>query len=270
MDRKKAIAHVLTEAFSETGIAFQAEQGEFPSRERLNGLAATLAFLMAELADEDSFSREFVSALFILGNRVPDLIKSRPPEEVNACPSLYEQAGELTVAVTALIENWNHWPDLETYEFSPIPFKANLEKSEKASPSEQVGGYCTGDITYCVTPNTPDCFPVRVERLGNGYLEVRLLTDENNAPPEFLNDASNRRFFYPALSPGARLGGEDERLVNSQRKSGPELRLLPVDYASTTLDLIWERHVADPNRWPLPTGLLFERWFQKPERGEEL
>jgi hypothetical protein len=269
MDRKKAIALVLAEAFSETGLAFQLENGESPSRERLNDLVETLAFLMDELADEDSFSREFVSALFVLGNRVPDLIKSRPPEEPDSRSSLSEQAEALTVAVTGLIENWNHWPDPESYEFNQVPFKTNSEKNETGSPPEQVGGYRTGDITYCVTPNTLDCFPVRVERLGHGYLEVSPLTDVDSTSPDFLNDVSNRRFFYPALSPGARFGGEDERLVNSERRSGPELRLLPVEYATKTLDLIRERHTADPGRWPLPTGLLFERWFQKSDSVEE-
>ncbi len=269
MDRKKAIALILAEAFSESGLAFQVENGEHPNRERINDLIETLAFLMDDLADEDAFSREFVSALFVLGNRVPDLIENRPPEDPNSRPSLYEQAEGLTIAVTALVENWNHWPDPETYEFCQVPFETNSEKNEKVSPPEQVGGYRTGDITYCVTPNTLDCFPVRVDRLGSGYLEVSLLTELGSAYPEFLNDASSRRFFYPALSPGARFGGEDERLVNSRRKSGPELRLLPVHYATETLDLIRERHAAAPDRWPLPTGLLFERWFQKPDSVEE-
>lgn len=80
MDRKKAIALVLAEAFSESGLAFQLENGEPLTSERLNDLIETLAFLMDDLADEDAFNREFVSALFVLGNRVPGLIKSRLPE----------------------------------------------------------------------------------------------------------------------------------------------------------------------------------------------
>ena len=269
MDRKKATTLILAEAFSETGLAAQVENGEDPGWKRLSHLIETLAFLIDDLADEDAFGREFVSALFVLGQRVPDLIQMRDQRGETSRSSLYEQAEELTVAVTALIENWNHWPDWETYEFRTYSFETSAEKSEEASPPEQAGGYRTGDITYCVAPSTLDCFPVRVERLGNGYLDVSPLIEVENTYPSFLKDAVSRRFFYPKLSPGARFGGEDERLVNSERQSGPELRLLPVDYATKTLDLIRERHTADPDRWPLPTGLLFERWFQKPDNGGE-
>lgn len=150
----------------------------------------------------------------------------------------------------------------------PGAFQNQLGENETGSHPEQVGGYRAGDITYCVVSNTAECFPARVERLGNGYLDVSLLLGPEDAYPDFLKDAASRRFFYPKLSPGARFGGEDERLVNSERKSGSELRLLPVDYATKTLDVIRERHKADPGRWPLPTGLLFERWFQKPDRDE--
>lgn len=270
MDRKRAIALILAEAFSESGLVFQMENGEPPNRERINNLIEMLAFLMDDLADEDAFSREFVSALFVLGKHVPDLIQMRSDDNETSRSLLDEQAEELTIAVTALIENWNHWPDLEAYEFSTNSFETSAWKSKKdVSPPEQVGGYCIDDITYCVVPNTMDCFPVRIVKLGNGYLDVSPLIGVDEGGSDFLKDEANRRFFYPKLSPGARFGGEDERLVNSNHKSGPELRLLPVHYATKTLNLIRERHAAAPDRWPLPTGLLFERWFQKPDGVEE-
>jgi hypothetical protein len=262
MKREYAMTIAFAEAFSENGLATLMENGEDPGWERINNLIGVFAFLANELADEDSFSREFVSALFVLGNRVPDLMRRRHPEGVNFRPSLYDQADELTIAVTALIENWNHWPDWETYELRTYQFETPPENSAEDSPFENVGGYLVGDVTYCVIPNAMDCFPVRVDNLGIGYLDIVPMVDEGSTYAKFMREASNRRFFYPALSPGARFGGEDERLVNSERKSGPELRLLPVDYATKTLDLIRERHAADPLRWPLPTGLIFEQWFR--------
>ena len=273
MDRSLAMRITLAEAFSENGIAILVENGEDPGWERITNLIGAINFLTDELADEDSFRRDFVSALFVLGSRVPDTMRRLHPEGADSRPSLYEQADELNLAVTSLIENWNRWPDPETYEVRTYPFETFGETSSGGSPPEAVGGYRTGDITYCVIPNTMDCFPVRVDRLGNGYLEVVSLAGNATSPadlaPEYLQEATNRRFYYPNLSPGARFGGEDERLVNSQRTSGPELRLLPVEYATKTLDLIRERHAMDPIRWPLPTGIIFERWFQKPHGGVE-
>ena len=262
MDRAYAKTIVLGEAFSESGLAALAENGEDPGWERINNLIRALNLLMDELADEDSFGREFVSALFVLGNRVPDLMRRRHPESPKFRPSLYDQAEELTIAVTALIENWNHWPDWETNEIRIYQFETPPEESVETLQTERVGGYVVGDVTYCQIPNTVDCFPVRVDGLGNGYLDVVPLAEGTGASPVFVEEAANRRFFYPTLSPGARFGGEDERLVNSERKSGPELRLLPVDYATKTLSLIRERHAMDPVHWPLPTGLIFERWLQ--------
>jgi hypothetical protein len=262
MNREQAITIVLAEAFSETGLAVLAENGEDPGWERINNLIGALAFLIDELADEDSFGREFVSALFVLGNHVPDLLRRRHPEGPHFRPSLYEQANDLNVAVTALIENWNNWPDWETHELRTFQFEMLSEKSAAILQPERVGGYSVGDITYCLIPDTLDCFPVRVDRLGNGYLDVEPWAEGTSACAEFVEEAANRRFFLPTLSPGARFGGDDERLVNSERKSGPELRLLPVDYETKTLSLIRERHAIDPIRWPLPTGLIFERWFQ--------
>lgn len=171
MNRERAMMIVLAEAFSERGLASLVENGADPGPERIDNLVEALAFLVDELADEDSFSREFVSALFVLGNRVPDLMRSHQPEAANFRPSLHKQAGDLTVAVTALIENWNHWPDWETHALSTYPFETPSEKSAQIPQAENVGGYGLGDVTYCMLPDTPDCFPVRVDRLGNGYLD---------------------------------------------------------------------------------------------------
>ncbi len=264
MTRQTALTILFAEAFSETGLAARIANGEDPGRERLNHLIEALHFLTDELADEDAFGRELVSALFTLGQRVPGLMREYPPEGANFRPSLYEQADELSMAVTALIENWNHWPDIETYAPRAYRFETPVEESVDGSDAEQIGGYRVGDVTYCVIPGLNDCFPVQVNGLGNGYLDVTPLVEASSVYADLMQEAANRRFFYPLLSPGARLGSDDERLANSQRKSGPELRLLPVDYATTTLDLIRARHAADPLHWPLPGGLVFEKWFREP------
>jgi hypothetical protein len=263
MDREQAMTLVLAEAFSENGLAMLAHEGDDPGWERISNLIAALGFLTDELADEDVFGREFVSALFALGNHVPELMRARSPDSPGFRPSLYEQAGELTIAVSALIENWSHWPDPKTHPLRTYEFETPAEATGESSRIERVADYALGDITYCVIARTTEFFAVRIARLGNGYLDVQLLGEPASAPAEFMEDDANRRFYFPALSPHSRFGGEDERLVNSQRASGPELRLLPVHYLTTTLNLIRERHAADPDHWPLPTGLLLERWFNQ-------
>jgi hypothetical protein len=60
----------------------------------------------------------------------------------------------------------------------------------------------------------------------------------------------------------SRIGGCDERTVNTGRVSGQELRILPYHYWTHTGDAIIERNVIDPNKWPLPTGIVYERWFK--------
>jgi hypothetical protein len=267
MNRESAMTVVLAEAFSESGLAMLVQNGGDPGWARIDNLVRALDFLTGDLAGEDSFGREFVSAIFALGARVPEAMRAFHPEGERFRPSLHDQAEELAVAVTALVENWSHWPDWETRELRTYRLESPGEEGSGGPGPEEVGGYRPGDITYCAPPGTAGCFPVRVDRLGNGYLEVTpyagSATPYPEAPSGFDEETANRRFFYPVLSPGARFGGDDERLVNSQRVSGPELRLLPVTYASVLFDLVRERHATDPARWPLPTGLLFERWFQR-------
>ena len=128
----------------------------------------------------------------------------------------------------------------------------------------EFGGYHVGDITYCVVPDSTTCFPVVVAAVGKNFLDVQPLehTISESVSPGFATDKTNRRFHHPHLPKMARFGGCDERLVNSKRKSGVELRLLPTHYGTTTGAKIRELHGSDPERWPLPTGLVFERWFQ--------
>ena len=54
----------------------------------------------------------------------------------------------------------------------------------------------------------------------------------------------------------------DERTVNTGRVSGQELRILPYHYWTYTGDAIIERNVEDPNKWPMPTGIVYERLFK--------
>lgn len=125
-------------------------------------------------------------------------------------------------------------------------------------------GYRVGDVTYCVIAGSTECFPVRVIKVGKRFLEIAPFDDElcGGASVELGSTAADRRFQRPRLPPSARFGGWDERLVNASRNSGPELRLLPTHYGTTTGNLIREHHARDPDRWPLPTGQVFERWFK--------
>ena len=128
-------------------------------------------------------------------------------------------------------------------------------------------GYRVGDLTYCVDPATQEFFAVRVVKVGRAFLDVENLDGELTADvaAEFATEERNRRFVRPRLPANARFGGSDERLINSGRKSGPELRLLPCHYGTHTNRRIRERHAEDPSRWPLPTGAVFERWFRDVE-----
>ena len=114
-------------------------------------------------------------------------------------------------------------------------------------------------------PGSDAFFPVRVVVVGKRFLDVEALdaAQADAMAVEFQQASANRRFERPALSAMARFGGCDERPVNSGRESGPELRLLPTHYGTTTARLIREKHAADPDRWPLPTGLA-ARWFAGP------
>lgn len=129
--------------------------------------------------------------------------------------------------------------------------------------ADEFDGYRLGDVTYAVDPATQDFFPVRVAKVGRRFVDVTPLGDDRaGGAPEFLAEKSNRRFVRPKLPARARFGGCDERLVNADRAAGPELRLLPAHYATYTNRDIWRRHGEDPGRWPLPTGVVFERWFK--------
>ena len=132
---------------------------------------------------------------------------------------------------------------------------------------DEFQGYKLHDITYCVDPITKKFFPVRVVKIGRRFLDVIPLDDELAlvVSPEFTVDERNRRFVSPKLPSFARFGGCDERIVNNERVSGQELRLLPYHYATYTGAAIKERHAEDPDRWPLPTGTVYERWFKDVE-----
>jgi hypothetical protein len=134
-------------------------------------------------------------------------------------------------------------------------------------PSDDFEGYRDGDITYCVDPATDEFFPVRVVKIGRNFVDVESLNTilTTRVAPEFDSDKENRRFLRPKLPPHARFGGCDERTVNSERVSGQELRLLPFHYGTYTGRRIKERHLKDSELWPLPTGIVFERWFKEAE-----
>lgn len=134
----------------------------------------------------------------------------------------------------------------------------------KSSVVEEFEGYRTGDVTYCVDPTTNAFFPVRVVNVARQFLDVEPVDPElaDRVSPEFKAEESNRRFASPRLPPMSRFGGCDERTVNMDRASGPELRLLPVHYATVTGAEIRKLHQAEPECWPLPTGTIFERWFK--------
>ena len=125
-------------------------------------------------------------------------------------------------------------------------------------------GYRAGDITYCVDPETQEFFPVRVVKIGRRFLDVESLDGElaEAVAPKFGMDPKNRHFVRPRLPNHARFGGCDERTVNAERVSGQELRLLPFHYATYTNRTIRQRHAENPERWPLPTGTVYERWFK--------
>lgn len=126
-------------------------------------------------------------------------------------------------------------------------------------------GYREGDITYCVDPATDEFFPVRVVKIGRKFADVESLNSDltTQVAPEFDTEKTNRRFLRPKLPPLARFGGHDERTVNAERVSGPELRLLPFHYATYTGDKIKQRNRKDSALWPLPTGIVYKRWFKE-------
>jgi hypothetical protein len=263
MNRDEATSIVLAEAFAENGLAMLAHQGDDPGFQRMETLIAAINFLAGDLSREDTLNRALVSALFTLGTQVPEDLQRGHSPTSESRSSLFRQSVDLFVSITELIENWEHWPDQEellTYKLEEPPDGA----SSSTPADEEFEGYRVGDITYCVVRQTEEFFPVRVVRLGFNVIEVAAIAPEmcRNVCETFLEERLNRCFQSPSLPAVARFGGFDERPVNSARQSGPELRLLPSHYATTTGKAIRQRHADDPNRWPLPTGTVFERWFK--------
>ena len=127
MNRKDATHLVLAEAFAETGLGMLAELGEDPGFERIEALKLALGFLVDDLANDDVLDRQLVSALFVLGNRVPELLRSRDPNGPSYRETLANQADELVIYVTDLIEGWNNWPDWESHPLRTHSFETERD-----------------------------------------------------------------------------------------------------------------------------------------------
>jgi len=129
---------------------------------------------------------------------------------------------------------------------------------------EDFEGYREGDITYCVDPSSDDFFPVRVVKIGRKFADVESVNTDltTQVTADFDAHRKNRRFVRPRFPPHARFGGSDGRTVNAERVSGQVLRLLPFHYGTYTGGKIIERNKAAPELWPLPTGIVYERWFK--------
>jgi len=123
MNRKDAIELVLAEAFAETGLGLLAEHGEDAGFERIETLKSAIGFLFTELANDDVFDRQLVSALFVLGSRVPAALRNRNPDGPGYRATLDKQADDLVIYVNDLIENWNNWPDWETNPLRTYSFE---------------------------------------------------------------------------------------------------------------------------------------------------
>lgn len=263
MNRSQAISIILTEAFSENGLAVLAHQGEDAGYQRIARVISALEFLAKDLSSEDRLDRMFVSALFLLGSQTPeDYQYAFPPTTDSRC-SLYQQCLDLKMAAIELIESWENWPSLEGLEAEEILDPAESDSSSNPD-DEKFEGYRVGDITYCVIYQTEIFFPVRVIRLGFNVIEVEPLSETicRDVCESFLGERLNRCFLSTNLPSFARFGGFDEFTSNAERKSGPKLWLLPYHYATTIGAAIRKRHAEDPTNWPLPTGTVFERWFK--------
>jgi len=134
----------------------------------------------------------------------------------------------------------------------------------RKAANDEFDGYRAGDLTYCVDPKSKALFPVRVVEISRHFLAVEPLDADfaETIAPEFATHPENRSFVRPRLPAVARFGGRDESVVNANRASGQELRLLPVHYHTHTNGRITELNATDPARWPLPTGTVYERWFK--------
>lgn len=131
--------------------------------------------------------------------------------------------------------------------------------------ADKFEGYCLDDLTYCIEPQANVFFPVRVVKVGRKFLDVVPFHEQlaSTIAPEFHAEKMNRRFLRPKLPQGSRFGGFDERIVNADRVSGKELRILPVHYWTHTGDAIIQRNASDPDTWPIPTGVAYDRWFKQ-------
>ncbi|TWT29797.1 hypothetical protein KOR42_55000 [Thalassoglobus neptunius] len=263
MNRVKATSIILAEAFAENGLVMLVHQGDDPGFQRMDTLISAVNFLADDLRRVDTLNRMLVSALFALGTQVPeDLRRGLSPIADSRC-SLFRQSVDLHIAVTRLIENWENWPSQENIVIYKLqePSAADLSGP---SGDEEFEGYHVGDITYCIVCQTEDFFPVKVVRLGFNVIEVEAHSTDicRDVCEMFLEERLNRCFQSPTLPSVARFGGFDERPVNTARRSGPELRLLPYHYRTTTVKVICQHHKNDPESWPLPTGTVFERWFK--------
>jgi hypothetical protein len=131
--------------------------------------------------------------------------------------------------------------------------------------ADEFEGYVINDITYCVDPATDTFFPVRVIKVGRKFADVESINSEltKTVSAVFDTNPKNRRFQRPKLPSHARFGGCDERIVNTERETGQELRLLPFHFGTCTGGKIKELHHEDPTTWPLPTGVVYERWFKE-------
>jgi len=136
--------------------------------------------------------------------------------------------------------------------------------ARRSKIADEFEGYRLRDITYCIDPVTNRFFPVRVVMVERQSLVVEPLDIELSSlvSPELILESANRTFSRPKLPASSRFGGCDERVVNTNRVSGQELRLLPFHYGTYTGDEIKKLHASDPARWPLPTGTVYERWFK--------
>jgi hypothetical protein len=263
MNRDEATSIVLAEAFAENGLVMLAHQGDDPGFQRMDTLISAINFLAEDLRGEDTLNRMLVSALFALGAQVPeDLQLGKSPTSASRC-SLFRQSIDLQIAVSKLVENWDNWPSQENIATYKLQDPSAADPSTD-SVDEEFEGYRVGDITYCVVRQTENFFPVKVVRLGFNVIEVEAFSADlcNAVCPSFQEQRLNRCFQSPSLPAVARFGGFDERPVNAARHSGPELRLLPSHYATTTGKVIRQRHKDDPHKWPMPTGKVFDRWFR--------
>ena len=263
MDRKEAISLVLAEAYADNGLAMIARHGGDPGGERMERLLAAIRLLTNEIAAEDTLDRLLAYALLILRSEAPENANAAIKPTAASRSSYHQQLAELSLSITMLFEEWENWPEPESYMGRGLK-DPPISKGAQTPPHEKFEGYRAGDLTYVVVVSTEALFPVRVARLGFNVVEVEPLSEElcHEVCADFLDDRLNRCFQSARGPTLARFGGSDERLGNFSRASGPELRLLPHHYATPTIQAIRTLHAENPQAWPLPTGAVYERWFK--------